>query len=234
MKLILALQFHEADKPQAMRLARLIADIEPERREDVLFVFVARWDCAMDPNVGAYVCQKFNTDYAISISRLAGWPDGPNGMALTTLRYAARRCETSPLFAPNNDWLGLLMIEPDCVPVHRDWLNILIAEWTRQRAAGKWLMGAWRNSGGPYGHINGNCVTRPDFATLVDLSVPQGLAWDCAIAPQVKDHWEDTPLIANYFQSMNATEKVLDDGAVLVHGFKDDSMYELARRTLGL
>jgi hypothetical protein len=143
-----------------------------------------------------------------------------------------------------------LLIEPDCVPVTKNWLVRLQSESTRLFVgADKWLAGAWRNSGGPYGHVNGNCLIRPDIVkTLLPLFGPD-LAWDCAIAPWVKSHWYFSTLIANRFQSVDATISDLHGAnwypghihgtaeldeyrPVLVHGFKDDSAFNLAKAEL--
>lgn len=226
MKLALCLQYWESDRPQAMRLARLIADIEPRRREDVEFVFVRRFDASHpDGQLLSDVVHKFPTSVFTTRTQWSGWPAGPNAMA-------------KDIFCALDDSVfdGILLIEPDCVPLARDWLDQLIVEWEAAHAEGKWIMGAWRDSGGPYGHINGNGVFSADLAHLIPLSeiVTQHLAWDCAIAPYVKDRWHVTGLVKNCFESRDATAEVLrtpDVGVrppVLIHGFKDDSAYNLA------
>ncbi len=58
--LILNFQFWDGDKPQAMALARLMADLETVKRTDVIFLFTARFDCKHDQDTIDYVAQKFN------------------------------------------------------------------------------------------------------------------------------------------------------------------------------
>ena len=237
MNLVLCLQFYHGDRARAMRLARLIADIEPVRREDVEFMFVPRFDCEVDETFVSLVEQKFKCAFFRTHTQWQGWPAGPNGMIRDLLLEGQRRVAKG--------WLGatdsLLLIEPDCVPVTPDWLNVLIAEWQLALSADKWMMGTWRMSGGAMGHVNGNCIVRPDFASLVDLScITQHFAWDCAIVPQVKDRWHKTNLIRNLFQETNVTEERMvgrwigEQMPVLVHGVKDESAMTIARRLLNL
>ncbi len=228
MKFLLCLQFHEADKATAMRLARFIADLEPMMREDVEFVFVARFDCAHDYETIDYVAQKFKVNWIATYPKWTGWPAGPNGMAKDTLGWIADHRKDSP---------GALMIEPDCVPVKLDWLDRIISEWNLYQGEVA-QMGAWRPSGGEHGHVNGNCVIHPHWAGSMSAAITEHLAWDCEIAPWVRHRWRKVALIRNCFESKNATAKDLfwapigELAPALVHGFKDDSAYNLARKNL--
>lgn len=233
MKFVVCLQFYEADKPQAMRLARLIADIEPTRRDDVEIIFVARFDCDHDRETIDYVARRFPVHWFTTHTRWTGWPSGPNSVAKDTLEWLA---------ANRKDAVGALLIEPDCVPTSLSWITDLISVWDSMYTASRgliWLAGAWRDSGGGHGHINGNMICRPDLASLIDLGViDQHMAWDCQIVPQILKHWAKNDAIRNCFESRNATEKDLfwapigSEAPLLVHGFKDDSAYNLARQHL--
>lgn len=230
MKFIICLQFWEKDKVTAMRLARFIADLERVFRVDTEFLFVARYDCEHDHDTIRYVNEKFRVNWITSHTKWTGWPGGPNAMARDTLEWLdANRSRSG----------GALLFEPDCVPTRTDWIDVLIQEWDRGRFAEKILMGAWRPSGGADGHINGNCVLRPNFLRHVgiDCFIPD-LAWDCAISPYVKNRWLKSDRIRNCFESLNATDKdvfwtpIGQDTPALVHGFKDDSAYNLVQRLL--
>jgi hypothetical protein len=238
--MIVCLQFWRGDIEKAMRLARFIADLEPLKRSDVEFLFVARFDCDHDHETIHYVQEKFEKVHWIAThTKWTGWPGGCNGMARDTLEWLSVNRTKTPA----------LLLEPDCVPVTKDWLDRLSKEATRLFiAADKWLAGDWRNSGGPYGHVNGNCLIRPDIIPQLLEHFNEGLAWDCAIAPAVRTNWYFTPLIKNRFESKNATYRDLHGAnwypgrltaveleeyrPVLVHGFKDDSAFELAKEEL--
>ena len=236
MKLCLCIQYYEGDILQAEALARFIAEIEPESRKDVVIRFVARYDSPhLDMDVFKVVSKKFDVSWVHSRRKWKGWPDGPNGMALDILEDGTRALENAGWY----DVDGLVLLEPDCVPLANDWLNMLKAEWQVALSQEKWIMGSWRGSGPECGHINGNCVVRPDLAKKISLLHPaMGLAWDCWLAPRLKNHWHITGLIRNDFQSRNATEAILrtpevgDRPPVLVHGYKDQTAMDIARKQL--
>lgn len=227
MSLLLCVQFWEGDKVAAFRLARFIADIEPRFRSDVELCFVARYDAHHDHDTLKYVVNKMPVSFHTCSRKGEGWPAGPNAMAVDTLYMVAERRERPE---------AALLMEPDCVPLARNWIDQLMAEW-QARPKHTVLMGSWRDSGGPYGHINGNCMVVPDFVDRVDVSrVPPQLAWDCAAAPQVREKWHISGLFKNCFQSYNATEdglrtpEVGERPPVVIHGYKDDSAIDIARR----
>jgi hypothetical protein len=233
----LILQFHEGDKATAMRLARMIADSEELPRDDVQFYFVARYDTIPDEDTVRYVRVKFPyTETLTTRTKAAGWPAGPNAMVVDILDWFAVRTELK----------GVLLLEPDCVPLNKHWINILLSEWEGALEAGRVMMGAWRNSGPPGGHINGNCMIIPGLAAWLrnrgfeTAQMVNGIAWDCAISPWVKEFWETTGLILNRFQSKDATEEALlmpdsgDESPVFVHGYKDDSAYNIGKKFLKL
>lgn len=237
MNLVLFLQFYEADHREAMRLARLIASLEVLPREDVEFVFVNRYDCELaDVETVAKVVEKFAVSHFTTTTRWTGWPGGCNAMAKDVLEEIWCNIE------PNTKWedaRGFLLIEPDCLPVQEDWLNQLIKAWEVARRADKLIMGAWRNSGPPCGHINGNLLLAPQAAApKYTAGIGPGYAWDCEVTPRMLDRAELTGLIKNCFKMTNATVENLttqDRGEVapvLVHGFKDDSSYATALEVL--
>lgn len=240
----IVLQYHAGDYYRAMELARFIAQLERRPRTDVKFAFFGRWD-ARDPDVTTLdlVGKKFGVRCArTSRHKWTGWPSGPNGIAKEAL-------ETAP------SWLWrefgivtqdgpLLMLEPDCVPFARDWLDQMIDDWQTfgtgpDQRDGVWQIGAWRDSGGADGHINGNCLIRSDIAHVLPLQViTPHLAWDCAIAPLMAKHWYHSWLFRNDFQSTHASLATLttpirgDRPPVLIHGYKDNSALKLARQHL--
>lgn len=223
-----------------MELARLIADIEPRKRDDVRFRFFARWDCEQaDRDTIAHVANKFDVSWAKTCSyKWDGWPAGPNGIALEVLDTAWNWLKKIGW----SDTTALLMLEPDAVPLSSSWLDQLKAEWhehgfSQANAGGAWQIGAWRNSGGEHGHINGNCLIRPNIrAVLNGMPINPYVGWDCGIAPYMREHWHHSGLFLNHFQSTGAKLEDLlrpETGArspVLVHGYKDNSAMKIARQ----
>lgn len=235
MRLVIAVQYWEQDKPQAERLLRLIADCEPQRRADVELCIVRRFDATPAVDAMIYCADKFKVSAFTSKTPWTGWPGGCNGMAMDLLNESLRRVKSG-------EWAdvdGLLMIEPDCVPCVPDWIDRIRAEWARALADRRWQMGSWRNSGGPDGHINGNCVVVPDLAARIDLNcISPHMAWDCQIVPQVKNRWAISGLIKNAFSTNVASEydlKTPESGAVrpaIYHGCKSTQAIEMAERWL--
>ncbi len=227
-RFLVLLQFWDGDRDKAMRLARFIADLELGFRNDVEFVFVARYDCEHDRETIDYVAQKFKVNWITTYTKWTGWPSGCNGVAKDALEWIASNRKDSP---------GALMIEPDCVPVCRGWIDRIRLEWDSLSSEIA-QMGAWRPSGGEHGHVNGNCVIHPSVAGAVSAVITEHLAWDCEIAPWIRHRWHKTTLIKNCFESKGATNQDLfwapigEQLPALVHGFKDSSAIDLARQNL--
>mgnify|MGYP000935826381 CR=1 FL=1 len=225
-----ALQYHPTDRAAAMRLVELIARFEYEANPLVLFLLCRRFDAEYIPDATVYqLAKKFAVDNYQTKTQARGWPDGCNAMAIDVLREINHRRTHD---AQWTNVSGVLLMEPDCIPVSRFWLPTIQTRWEVAQAADEetarpWLMGAWRDGGGEHGHINGNMVVRPDFAEKVDLSrLPPGLAWDCAIVPQVREHWLPVPLIDNRWNERGLSSyEIMKKGAVLVHGVKDESVW---------
>lgn len=224
MKLAIVIQYHSADRDNAMRLARMIADAEKEPRDDVGLVFCR--DHKADPP-DDYSLKKFTNQLSLaSTSTWTGWPAGPNGLTGFALAALAPEVARIPT---------VLLLEPDCVITSRYWINHLMFAWGMRRE-NVLQMGAWRPSGGDYGHINGCCLLDLMCWPNIKDCFNQHLAWDCAIAPYMHNHWQDTPLIANLFQTASISEEELrkHDGAVIIHGVKSDQAYDYAMRKMGL
>jgi hypothetical protein len=225
--LCICLQFHAADAEKAARLARYIADLEHGFRFDLELCFVARFDCPQDSAVIDYVRKKMPVSQFTTRRKWSGWPEGPNGMAYDLLEEMHRRFD-------DGRWANheaILFLEPDCVPLHRDWTYALLGEWKRVRSGGAVVMGAWRESGGAHGHINGNMLIDPSLnMTEVTASAPAGLAWDCALAPYWHKRWHKTDLILNLFNETNIPFfRFFGLPLAFVHGVKDDSAWDYVK-----
>jgi len=154
--LILNLQFWSGDSAQAMALARLIADIEPQFRSDVQFVFSARFDAKHDKPTVDYVSKKFKVFCHTSTRRGTGWPKGPNSLFVDSYQFCIEATRSGKIKGD-----AILFIEADCVPLHMRWLDMLIEEY---KSCGKMVLGAWLEVGDcGTRHINGNCIIHKDF-----------------------------------------------------------------------
>lgn len=153
------------------------------------------------------------------------YPKGPNETAVQLLRQ---------------DFTGfkaVLLLEPDCTPLTRDWLQQLSRDWDRCAAAGKLIMGSWHpvNSDHPtMGHLNGNLLFSPELRDHVLIpDVPPTKPWDTYLAEVFQPFWARTGLIKNLNRHKTATTRQLTEPEcgtrppVLVHGVKDDSAWNL-------
>ena len=239
MKLAVIVPYWSGDAKKAFDLLDFIAELEPKFRDDVIVCPVPRWDMAKDGSDDFPALRaKFPVFNWRSVTPGDGWPDGCNAMALDIYRMAEKRWEDGWW----QDVGACLLMEPDAVPISKSWLDELKLEWLNAVAYNPEVLvvGSWRNSGPyPCGHINGNCLFHPMLARRVDIEhVPPGLAYDCALAPQLRHRWKISGLFKNLFQSATATEEMLttpevgERRPVIVHGVKDGSALEYARRTL--
>lgn len=178
MSLILNLQYWDGDKVQAMALARLLADLEPIKRTDVTFLFSARFDSSIDEETVRYVSQKFNVRTFKGRKHETGWPAGPNGLFRESFTYCIGLSREKGRNKIDAD--AVMFMEADCVPLHREWLNMLLAEW---KSCGKKVLGPWLKKGDAgCEHINGNCIIALDLYFKIVGECGQQGGWDATCA----------------------------------------------------
>lgn len=178
MPLAIALQFWEGDQERALRLARFLADLEPARRCDIVFVFARPFDLPMTPELqdAAFYCGlKFPVAHVQSKRELVGHPDGAFGIwvgtAETLYRNLLRGWPCS----------SVLFVEPDGVPLRWDWIDEIKRAHAHNLALGKRVTGARMEAGINYpAHINGSLAM--ELSCLADhpslLECRRGEAWD--------------------------------------------------------
>jgi hypothetical protein len=185
-KLLYALQFHKGDQQMAMNLARLIADVIPERKcTDFDMMFAASANASFDMATIRYCARKFGQVRTFRcVKDINGWPAGPNNQAHETARYFAQQCMSGRW-----NYAGILLGEPDCVPLKREFFALIAAEW---RQGPQTVMGPWIVHGPPpYNqHINGNSVFGPQFVynNPVIFRADDWIGWDAANAGLLMQH----------------------------------------------
>jgi hypothetical protein len=233
MSLVLCLQYFKDDMAQAMRLARLIADIQPAWSSKYEFMFVPRFDCALDRSTVRYVSRKFNVWTHVSTRREMGWPAGCNGVAHDVFMDSLQRLKDGRWAHVDGVWF----LEGDSLPLSRDWLDKISAEWKEARDAGKVVMGAWQSEHSPEGHLNGNMLFVPDLASRVRglEGCPPHMPWDTFHAAKFAKRWHKSSQMVNFYKRIRVKEEELwGEGKnwAFVHGVKDDSGYELVKARL--
>lgn len=183
--LALVLQFFSGDRHRAMELARLIADLEPAKRADVVFIFARQDNCPMDDEIQAaqlYVGRKFSVmDMVTKIDPDKKYP----GVCFDAFASACQQL---------SDWYhtgripysNAFFFEADGCPLRSTWIDDIKRAHTETLMAGKRVTGPAMRFGGidslhqPAGHVNGSLVLHlscwEDHPSL--RRCPPEAAWD--------------------------------------------------------
>lgn len=229
-RIVLVAQFWNGDKTEVMRNIRRIVDNEPEHRMDFEICFVARFDALHDPATVEYAKKRFRVSTYTCTRRGTGWPNGCNDVVCEVWQESIRRVRSGEWAAVR----ALFLMEGDCIPVHRDWLNRLTAEWCATELEGKWITGWYSESGSPWGHVNGNMLCSPMLAHFLPAiaGARANTAWDCDFAGVFQPHWRKANFIENLYAQRGIPRKNIEDivasGVVLIHGVKDLSIEQFA------
>lgn len=236
-KIALVLQFWEGDKAQAMALARLLADLEPAHTGLADFIFVHRYDCEPDDATIKYVSRRFNVFTHRSARRSTGWPRGCNGLFFGGVEYLYHMSAEN---ARTPRYKAAFFMEADTCPLHRAWLPWLHAKWDDFK--GKASIAGVRVVGPTIAeHINGNCVLSGNLKFLHWLvkvaGEPANAGWDYALAGEFR-RWGAGEIkgMEFHWKAPSMTEEDLtvlrDRGTIWLHGIKDFSALDFARKTL--
>lgn len=226
--------YWRGDREQVLTLAKRLADIEDKPRTDVMIEFVLRFDAEEPlPATIAYIAEKFKVRLYRCTRRGEHHPGGPNDQFFDYLGKNWERCLRDPKYKETVD--GIYLYEGDNVPLRKDWLDAILAEWKTAREQGKYVLGCWHPDGSPVGHINGNLIYRPDLYGLIpDLNgCPSFFAWDLFIAPKLEPHWYKSSLMVNLYKATNVPKSWVYDKKgkakyATCHGVKCDSVWKHA------
>jgi len=231
--LVIALQYYAGDEGAAMRVARLIADLEPARRDDVLLAFCRRHDTPQSRlswDTQLHCGFKFGTMAIQSERKGEGFPAGPNGLWSGTMDALARAWRSGKLPVSS-----VFCCEPDGVPLRRDWIGVLKAEHARTLRAGKRVTGPWVEH--PIPHFNGTFISHLslwwDRPSLHETPAEQ--AWDLFHAHVLASEGQATGAIKNIYGAVDWTPGALAALAretAWLTSTKDTSAIAWAERTL--
>jgi len=240
-KILLALQFWNGDKREALQLAKLLADLEPKHCDIADFLFVSRFDTQHDPVTIKHVSRKFNTFSYVSKGRGTGWPHGCNDLLFGTLGWLYHKKQAGQI----PGYKAIFCFEADGIPMRKDWIQALRDAWDAVNKpkpvcqAGAWLANGPDDKG--TGHINGNCLLSGDLSFLKWLfqsggGVNSRSGWDWILAPKFKARgWANIPQIRSWWRTPITEELFLEgvrDKIIWQHGIKGDSGFKLCRKYL--
>lgn len=242
-KILITFPFWNGDKAQSMKLARLISDLQPEHSTTADVLFVARFDAKPDAATVDYVARKFNVYTHISQRREVGWPHGCNGTFFGSMEWFYYRVADGKCPA----YKAMFIAESDGCPLYADWLQHLRMEWNKVNELKPVVVaGPLIKDGNPFtqhDHINGGATFvsgDPEFLKWLVTNVSShgiNAGWDWFLSKEFeKRGWADIPSIKSYWRRPTFTEAEwlpeIKKGTVWLHGVKDDSLLEIARRKL--
>lgn len=152
--IVVAIQYFKDDEARAMRLARLLADVEPRRRDNVLLAFVRRFDMPETPllhETRMHCGFKFGTMTVRSEREGTGHPEGCNALWSGCMDYFSGAWRDGKLAAHS-----VFTCEADGVPLRADWLDRLLEAHRRTLDAGKRITGPGMQQ---YPHLNGSLLS---------------------------------------------------------------------------
>lgn len=240
-KMLIVLPFWEADRGQAMTLARFLADLEPTHSERADFLFVARFDCQQDPPTVDAVSAKFNTYTFISPKRMIGWPLGCNGIFFGAMEW----CYSQIAAGRIPGYKFIFVTGPDACPLDKGWIARLHREFDAMNSGKQVCVSGCLLSHGGREHINGDAILLTGELTFLKWLALQAAGmhaksgWDWHLASQFRDWgWENLPCIKSVwnrnvpFTDYDWFNEVESARTVYFHGQKGFSLLELARTKL--
>lgn len=218
--LLIAIPYWEKDRNQAFDLCKLIAGMQHEPSKEAVFLLVARQDCAPDHTMAEILKKKFDVMFFKSNSPLKGWPSGANGM------FGSTMCFVSNI---TRKFEAVFWMEPDCVPMRRDWIKYLADEWAK-RPNGKDIVGFTHSVDGTKEgmHTNGNAIYDQQIARLLPkITSCDRTAWDWQYRHEMLARTQHTNAIINRYKATNVKKDDADYGFAVIHGVKDDSLIKI-------
>lgn len=234
----LCLQVYPGDLDAGMDLAKLICEIEPVVR-DSEFVLIYRKDC--DHRAHKHFEKLAGMRFKHAFARMAhnhdtGWPGGSNMLAHSAFMVMSMLAQNKQIESD-----GFLLFEPDCIPMTRDWIDRLSAEWEKTKALGLEAFGHWHQQGDEETlHMNGNAVfSTHHFDRHSQILIgPSTMGWDYFYREHYIKLSRDSDLIfQNYNRHGMSQEDWLEitkNGTrpALFHGVKTNHGRALARANL--
>lgn len=238
-KILVVLPFWSGDRSQMFKLARLIADLEPQHSTQADILFVARFDCKHGEQTVRHVSRKFNVLRYTSPKRGVGWPLGCNEIFAASMEYCFHKMKAGQI----PGYKAVFNMAADTAPLAKNWIGSLSAAWDGAPAvmtAGALIAGSVHGRE----HINGDaCVLSGnlDFLQWVmratgNLRVAAG--WDWVLAMEFeKRGWKNIPCVRSLWRHHLGFTKDewnlhVSQGTKILHGVKDDSVLELTRKNL--
>jgi hypothetical protein len=233
-KFILALQFYEGDQKRAMALARLIADIEPAYREDVVLCLITQPDTRKTKDITTtvkYCSEKILTQFVKSKSGAKGWQNGSGALWRATMEH----CFT----LSNGEGAVFTFDGGDGAPLCVNWVDRLIEGHRETLEQGKEITGSIMHGD----IVNGNMVLETSLWNQIkDRQLRQSDKgaidiWEVQYRDVLLPNVLSNSIICNEWNSRTGISiQGLSDrakqGCVWSHGWKDEDLVDKARELI--
>jgi hypothetical protein len=242
-KILIVLLFWEEDKAQAMKLARLLADLEPKHSDQADFLFVSRFDCAHDKQTELEVSRKFNVFSFTSKRRGVGWPIGCNSIFFGAMDWVYNKIA----YGKVPHYKAVLFLGADSAPLKKDWLRQIHAAWDEANKHKKTYVAGALVPGVPgetHDHINGDCIMLSGnlkFLRWLAIGVQDikfSAGWDWLLANDFCNRWgwADFPFIKSLWRKPSFSEQDwlewTRQGVTWIHGIKNEDLLNISREKL--
>jgi len=241
--MIIALQYFKEDQERTLTLARLLADIEPSSRDDVLLALICRPDTPSskyDDLTLRHCEKKFPSMMITSPRKTCTWPESCGELWAGTMDHFSKLFENE-----NTKHHSIFTIDGgDGVPLHRNWINLLNIEHNRTISLGKLITGTPSKLGYSPLHVNPNMIshlsiwqkvpslhTTPrsngTILTHFDIYHRRAMLTNASLSSIIQTDWRGA---GNKFTLELMRSK--SRKSVWLHGYKDDNLYEITREHL--
>lgn len=233
----MALQFCHKDWLRAAKLANLLATLEGSRRGDVALLFVRASDFVENPVMDRVIsrCSEvFRVEHVFarpdSPARRSMWPCLREWIEGSNILWTAA---VEHVLGMGPQWGTVFFADGgDGAPMHRDWVNVVVADHAETVRRGLHVTGALRDCLGVL-HVNGNHVVERSFLAahpefLDAPSVSQ--EWDVHHAATIVPAARVSSLVYGGWHQFGATPAQVEQVArhsAWWHGCKDGNFVDL-------
>lgn len=237
--MLVAVPFHGQDAELAADLLHWIEQLGGVSNHDALLVIDAGVDWSVAVEILSIANRAFRHVELLSTENPeTGWPRAANVMFLRAAEYCAQTARP------------FLWLEPDCVPISKDWLARIQSEYS-----GGFLGHIYEcNSPGLPRRLLSGIAVYPATAHQIihpDVGNQPHLAWDVSAAERILPHAVDSPLFHHFWgqkdlpptfalhkqpesPSNTLTLDHIRKGTVLFHRNKDGTLRRLVASRLGI
>jgi hypothetical protein len=248
--MILALQYYDGDLDRTMSLARLLADIEPRPRTDILLALVCQPGTPRPEIVTrtiAHCRRKLCVTEVVSEFGASGYPAACNALWRGTVSHFYREyASTGSDVDPGRHSSILTLDGGDGVPLHNDWIDRMISAHLYTLRQGKLITSTPYFLGTCPLHMNPNAVFHLDvFARtrLLDEAPTYAdpkwanFAFDVYHRAEMLEHACPSSVVHTDWHGggLPASLNLLRDRSLRslwLHGYKDGNLYRITREHL--